>query len=76
MVEKIMKEIERRLANSKNKVFPYVDLEMKNGDEVSIEAPSNCEYGFKEYVILTDDNNVIHFQSLNAVATWIHKKYH
>lgn len=52
MVEKIMKEIERRLANSKNKVFPYVDLEMKNGDEVSIEAPSNCEYGFKDYVIL------------------------
>lgn len=78
MIEKIKKELERRFENCKNKVFPYAELEMKNGDEVTVEAPTtwvNCIYGNKDYSIITDDNEVIHFSDLTAVSTWIYEKY-
>lgn len=75
MIEKIMKELEARLTNCKNEVFPYTDLNMNNGDEVSVEAPSTWENGCKDYTILTDSNEVIHCPNLRAVAVWIYGKY-
>lgn len=75
MVEKIMKDIERRLNDCKNTVFPYADLEMKNGDEVTIESPSTWICGCKDYTILTDSNEVIHCPNIRAVAVWIYGKY-
>lgn len=75
MVEKIMREIENRLANCKNQHFPYADLIMKNGDEVSIEAPSKYYTGSDYYSITTDDNKIIRYKTLNEVATWIHENY-
>lgn len=74
-VEKIIAELERRLENCKNKFFPYADLNMKNGDEVTIEAPSKWKWGTKDYTILTDNNEVIHCSTLESVANWIVENY-
>lgn len=74
-VESIMKEIERRLNNCKNTVFPYADLVMKNGDEVTVEAPSTWVHGGKDYTILTDSNEIIHCPNIRAVAVWIYEQY-
>lgn len=75
MIRKIEKEIEKKFNLCKNKVFPYVDLNMKNGDEITVYAPSLWKYGDKDFSILTDKENVMHFSSLQSVAEWIMGNY-
>lgn len=71
MVERIKKSLYVKLDGCKNKMFPYADLNMKNGDEVTVYAPSKWEYGNKDYAILTNDNKIVHCQSLESVSKWI-----
>lgn len=75
MAEKIERSLQAKLNGCNNKIFPYADLNMKNGDEVTVYAPSNWLYGDKDYSILTDRNEVIHFQNLSDVSNWIVSAY-
>lgn len=75
MVEKMVKELEKKLESCKNKVFPYVDLDMENGDEITVYAPSSWTYGNKDYAVLTDDNQLVQYPDLKEVAKWIINRY-
>ena len=75
MIERIVIYLQEKLICSKNTIFPYVDLHMKNGDEITIYAPSPWIYGDKDFSILTNDNDIIHFIDLQSVGKWIEEKY-
>lgn len=54
------------------------DLNMKNGDELTITLqgePITKDYSLKDYLLLTDNDKVIHFNSLGDIAEWIAEKY-
>ena len=75
MKEKIAKKLQSMLNNCKNKMFPYADLNRRNGDEITVYAPSKWVYGNKNFSILTDDNKIIHFPDLIGVSEWIINTY-
>ena len=61
-----------------NKVNGQFDLNMKNGDELTIYLEGRKvtrDYSEKDYSVLTDDNKVIHFNTLADVAEWIANIY-
>lgn len=75
MKMRIEQEIQKRFDSCKNKVFPYVDLSMKNGDELTVYAPSEHYTGSDDYAIVTDDEEIIHFSSIKEVCGWIYNNY-
>lgn len=75
MIDRIMACLQKRLNSSKNIIFPYTDLNMKNGDEITIYAPSSWIYGDKDFTILTNNNEVIHLSGLQSVSKWIKENY-
>lgn len=75
MLERIRRSLQIKLDGCKNRTFPYADLNMKNGDEVTVYAPSSWEFGNKDYAVLTDSNEIIHFDNLMDVSKWIVSAY-
>lgn len=75
MIDRIMACLQKRLNSSKNIIFPYVDLNMKNGEEITVYAPSSWIYGDKDFTILTNNNEVIHLSDLQSVSKWIKENY-
>lgn len=76
MTNRIYTELLKRA--KENKAKGQFDLDMKNGDELTIYLEGRKvtkEYSDKDYSILTDDNEVIHFTTLAGIAEWIEKTY-
>ncbi len=42
MLERMMICLQEKLNSSKNTVFPYTDLNMKNGDEITMIEEKYC----------------------------------
>ena len=54
------------------------DLSMKNGDELRIYLPGEPitnDHNTKDYSLLTDNDEVLHFNTLSCVAEYIDCKY-
>ena len=76
MITRIYTELLKRA--KQNSAKGQFDLDMKNGDEITIYLEGQdiaCGYKAKDYSILTDDNKVIHFNTLADIAEWIEKAY-
>lgn len=75
MIKRIEEILKAKLDSCKNKVFPYADLTMKNGDYITVEAPSSWKWGGRDFTVVTNDDEVIHFNILGAVSEWIAENY-
>ena len=76
MITRIYTELLKRA--KQNRAKGQFDLDMKNGDEITIYLEGqDITWGYKakDYSILTDDNKVIHFNTLADIAEWIEKAY-
>ena len=76
MKSRIYKELLRR--GKKNKALGYFDLDMANGDELTVYLEGRKitrDYSAKDYSVLTDDNKVLCFETLADIAGWIEEHY-
>lgn len=75
---KIYSELLKRAKETRSKGNWSFDLDMKNGQELRIYLegePVTRNYNSKDFSILTDDNNVIHFNSLADIANFIDSNF-
>ena len=76
MINRIYTELLKRA--KENNISGQFDLNMKNGDKVTIYLPGRKvtkDYSDNDYSILTDNNEIIHFNTLSEIAEWIDNKY-
>lgn len=76
MINRIYTQLLKRA--KENNISGQFDLNMKNGDEVTIYLPGRKvtkDYSDNDYSILTDNNEIIHFNTLSEIAEWIDNKY-